>query len=153
MDSLTIALLAALYLATACSSTKKEESETRLPTTPITLPNGKVIRAELAVEPADQQHGLMFRTRLAADRGMLFVFPQPGQHPFWMYQTLIPLDIVWLDASRRIVFISANTPPCPPEKGESCPNYGPPGVAQFVLELAAGTAAAQGLKLGDELRF
>ena len=136
----------------ACT-TMREEPQSRLPTIPVTLPDGQVIRAELATDPADQQRGLMFRTALAPDGGMLFVFPQPGNHPFWMYQTLIPLDIIWIDAGRRIVFISAKTPPCPPEKGQKCPNYGGEQAAQFVLEMAAGSGVAHGLKTGDQLQF
>ena len=134
-------------------SSQDSEAASRLPTIPLTLPNGKVIRVELATDPTDQQRGLMYRTELAADRGMLFVFPQSGYHPFWMYHTLIPLDIIWLHSNRSIIFISADTPLCPPEKGENCPHYGEEQQAQFVLELAAGAAAANGLKLGETLRF
>lgn len=141
-----------LLLGSACGP-KKEESETRLPTLPVTLPDGAGIRAELATAPADQQRGLMFRTKLDADRGMLFVLPQAGNHPFWMFQTLIPLDIIWMDAEHRIVYISADTPPCPPEKGQDCPHYGGQQPAQYVLELAAGAAAAHRLKPGDRLQF
>jgi uncharacterized membrane protein (UPF0127 family) len=144
----------ALALATGCSRpTSSADSEVRLPTVPVTLPNGKVIRAELATDAADLQRGLMFRTSLAPNRGMLFVFGAPGHEPFWMYHTLIPLDIIWLDASHHIVFISASTPPCPAEKGANCPNYGGDQLSQFVLETPAGTAAAQGLKAGDTLQF
>jgi hypothetical protein len=123
------------------------------PTIPVTLPNGTVIRAELASEPQDQQRGLMFRESLAADRGMLFVFPGPGNHPFYMFQTLIPLDIIWLDANRRIVFVSPDTPPCRSENPQECPTYGGHVTAQFVLELAAGSAATHRLQPGDTLRF
>lgn len=148
--SVSLCLCGFVFLS--CKS-GNSEPETRLPTIPVTFPNGKAVRAELATDPSDQQRGLMFRTSLAPDRGMLFVFIQPGNHPFWMYQTLIPLDIIWMDASRRIVFLSANTPACPPEKGQNCPNYGGEHPAQYVLELAAGSAAALGLKIGDQLRF
>ncbi|HYM09465.1 MAG TPA: DUF192 domain-containing protein [Bryobacterales bacterium] len=143
-----------LALAAACSRpTSTADSEVHLPTLPVTLPNGKVIRAELATDPGDQQRGLMFRTSLAADRGMLFVFAAPSSEPFWMYHTLIPLDIIWLDAGHRIVFISANTPPCAASKGDNCPTYGGEQLSQFVLETPAGTAAVQSLKLGDQLQF
>ena len=47
--------------------------------------------------------GMMFRTSLAPDRGMLFVHPKPEHYTYWMYQTLIPLDIIWLDSNRDIV--------------------------------------------------
>ena len=128
-------------------------SDATLPTIPVTLPNGVVVRAELATDPSDQQRGLMFRTSLAADRGMLFVFSKPGSHPFWMFQTLIPLDIIWMDAIHRIVFLSPNTPPCPSPTPQQCPNYGGEPPAQFVLELAAGSIASHRLQLGDTLRF
>lgn len=145
--------LLSLVLA-SCRSSPSPDTSTELPTIPVTLPNGKVIRAELATEPRDQQRGLMFRTTLAPDRGMLFVFPAPAtNHPFWMYHTLIPLDILWIDSSRRIAFVSPQTPPCPSENPADCPNYGGQAVAQFVLELSAGSAAAHGLQPGDTLRF
>ena len=121
----------------------------RLPTSPVTLPNGDRIEAELATTEAEHQRGLMHRTELPADRGMLFFFPSPGLHGFWMSETLIPLDIIWLDANRRIVSTSADTPPCP--SGVSCPLYSPSAPAQFVLELAAGEAARRNLQIGHQL--
>lgn len=143
----------ALLLFASCRSTPSPDASSNLPTIPVTLPSGATIRAELATEPRDQQRGLMFRTSLAPDRGMLFVFPQAGRHPFWMYHTLIPLDILWIDSNRRIVFLSPHTPPCPSENPQDCPNYGGQEAAQFVLELAAGSVASHGLKTGDTLRF
>ena len=144
----------ALFLLASCRSSPSPDTSTELPTIPVTLPSGKVIRAELATEPRDQQRGLMFRTSLAPDHGMLFVFPAPAaNHPFWMYHTLIPLDILWIDSHRRIVFVSPQTPPCPSENAPECPNYGGQAVAQFVLELPAGSIASHGLKAGDTLRF
>ena len=156
MQAAVLLMAAVLVFSSSCStrrSASQEEIASRLPTIPITLPNGKVIRAELAADPADQQRGLMYRTELPADRGMLFVFPQSGYHPFWMYHTLIPLDVLWLDRTRTIVFLSPKTPPCESEKPEDCPNYGGNSPAQFVLELAAGAAEAHGLKVGDRLQF
>ncbi len=154
--SILPAILCLVSLA-ACSSSptegKGDEGGTQLATMPVTLPNGKTIRAELATDPASQERGLMYRTSLAPDRGMLFVFGEAGNYPFWMYHTLIPLDIIWMDSNRTVVYISADTPPCRSEKAEECPNYGGGERAQFVLELAAGQAAANGLKTGDRLRF
>lgn len=120
-----------------------------LPISPIMLPNGDTILAELATTSADRSQGLMDRGHLHPDRGMLFFFPMPGLYGFWMSHTLIPLDILWLDADRRVVSISADTPPCP--SGGACPVYSPSAPAQFVLELAAGEAARRNLKLGDQL--
>jgi uncharacterized membrane protein (UPF0127 family) len=95
----------------------------------------------------------MSRTDLPSDRGMLFLFNQPDILTFWMYQTLIPLDIIWTDSSRRIIFISANTPPCTSANSSNCPLYGPQQRSQYVLELAAGAAAQNGLKLEDQLNW
>lgn len=120
-----------------------------LPVSPVILPNGGAILAELATTASDRAQGLMNRGHLHPDRGMLFFFPTPAPYAFWMSQTLIPLDILWLDVDRRIVSISAETPPCP--SGVSCPLYSPSAPAQFVLELAAGEAARRNLQLGDQL--
>ncbi len=111
-----------------------------------------MIEAEVALTQRELTKGLMFRESLAVDHGMLFVFPQSGKFNFWMYQCKIPLDIVWIDSGRRIVEISANTPPCK-KAANDCPHYGGNEMSQYVLELAAGAAAKNGLKKGDELSF
>ena len=128
-------------------------SDPELPSSPVTLPNGAVIQAELAALFGERQRGLMNRTELASDRGMLFEFEQAALHRFWMFGTLIPLDIIWLDLDRRVVFISADTPPCESTNPGQCPTYGPQQPSRFVLELAARQAAANGLRLGDQLKW
>ena len=148
-----LCMAAAFALATACSTGTRSSSHDGALTIPVRLPGGAVIDAEPATTPQQQALGLMFRTELAPDRGMIFMFPEEGPHAFWMYDTLIPLDILWINADRRIVFISADTPPCPSPNQAQCPNYGEGFSAQYVLELAAGQAAAHGLKVGDRLAF
>jgi len=156
---LCITLPCSMLLLSSCSSESSGESsgtDSHLPTMLVNLPNGRSIRAEIASTQADQERGLMFRSSLAPDRGMLFVFDRSGLYPFWMYHTLIPLDIVWMDSAHNIVFISANTPACPSENSKDCPNYGSKDLShlsQYVLELAGGQAAANSLKVGDKLRF
>jgi uncharacterized protein len=118
----------------------------------VTFPNGKQVRAESMLTEADMRRGMMFRDSIAPDRGMLFFHPAPGKYKYWMYQVRIPLDIIWMDRDRRIVEISAGTPPCTTEAGE-CPNYGGNYDALYVLELGGGMAAKYGLKVGDSLRF
>ncbi len=125
--------------------------EPLLAATPVRLPDGRSILAELALTGLEQERGLMQRTELAADRGMLFPFDRPQLLTFWMFGTLIPLDILWMDSGRRIVFLSANTPPCRSPDPSTCPVYGPRDPTQFVLELGAGQAARLGLRLGDRL--
>jgi hypothetical protein len=125
--------------------------EPLLASTPVRLPTDELVQAELATSASERFQGLMQRPHLDPKQGMLFMFESPGLHSFWMFNTLIPLDIIWLDSDRRIVFISADTPPCPAEQSTACPTYGGLQSAQFVLELAAGQAAANGLAIGDRL--
>ena len=78
-----------------------------------------------------------------------------GDYPALMEQSLIskvPLDIIWMDRERRVVEVSADTPPCLKEAAE-CPSYGGTAESYYVLEVAGGQAAALQLKLGDKLRF
>lgn len=136
-----------LYVLAGCS---KPAPESGLLT--VTLPGGQKIFAEVMSRPEDMRRGMMFREHLAPDRGMLFVHAVPGRYRYWMYQCLIPLDILWLDSERRIVEMSLDTPPCQDEAWQ-CPYYGGNHDAQFVLELAGGMARKYGLKLGDRLAF
>lgn len=157
MRSLKATGLAALAFVAvvSCSSPGQEERApaSGLSTMPITYPNGTTIRAEVALNVLDQARGLMYRDELPTDRGMLFVFMDEAERSFWMYHTKIPLDILWMNANHEIVEISADTPPCPAERRDDCPSYGGNAYAQFVLEIAAGQAAANNLKVGDRLRF
>jgi len=116
----------------------------------IYLPHGKSVTAELAVTDEERQRGLMFREKLLPDQGMLFVFEEEGLYSFWMKNTLIYLDMLWLDKERRIVHIARNVPPC---KEDPCPSYSPERPGLYVLELATGAADRLGLKLFDRLEF
>ena len=113
-----------------------------------TMPSGAVYKLELALTPEDQAQGLMYRESLAPNTGMLFVFPTSEPHHFWMKNTMIPLDMIWMDAAGKVVFISAHTPPC---KADPCPTYGPDGPARQVLEIAGGMAAKEKITVGSTL--
>ena len=119
----------------------------------VKLPDGAVILVEQMRTAEQMTRGMMFRDELKPDRGMLFSHGGPGKYPYWMYQVRIPLDIVWLNADRRIVEISAKTPPCGKGPASTCPKYGGSEESLFVVELAGGVAARHGLKLGDLLVF
>ena len=112
-------------------------------------PDGSRIVLELALTDEEKAQGLMFRDSLPADRGMLFVFPDDGIHPFWMKNTFIPLDMVWLSASGAVVEVRADVPPC---RLEPCPSYANSRAARAVLELAAGAAAKHRVAPGAVLR-
>ena len=114
------------------------------------LPNGKSVTAELAVSDEEGARGLMFREKVLPDQGMLFVFEREGLHSFWMKNTLVALDMIWLDSQKRVIYIAADVPPC---REDPCPSYGPGLPARYVLELQGGRAAADGVKVGDQLQF
>ncbi|MFA5087704.1 MAG: DUF192 domain-containing protein [Candidatus Omnitrophota bacterium] len=108
------------------------------------------VNVEIAREGEALLRGLQFRKSLGEKEGMLFIFPNEEKLSFWMKDTLIPLDIIWLDYSRTIVHVEAEVPPC---NGDPCPAYSSSAKAMYVLEINAGHAARMGLKVGDRLEF
>ena len=92
----------------------------------------------------------MFRDRMAPNEDMVLLFDQSGNYPFWMKNTLIPLDMIWVDAGYRIVDIAHSVPPC---KADPCPSYGHKGSALYVVEVVSGFAKQHGVKPGDTLVF
>jgi uncharacterized protein len=144
-------LLLAVVLPLACCGPKPTTLED-FPTRPVTLPGGQVIRVETMVDNIDLIRGLMFRTSLAPDRGMLFVHPKPDLYTYWMYQTLIPLDIIWLGSNRDIVEIVENAQPCKTQASK-CEQYGGKQFSAYVLELAGGMAKKYGLRLGQTIQW
>jgi uncharacterized protein len=145
-----------LMVALACTQRSAPATATTATTTAdaaaprIILPDHSAVIVEVASDDPTREQGLMYRDHMADDRGMIFLFPQAGEYPFWMKNTLIPLDMIWIDADRRIVHIAHDVPPC---KADPCPNYPPNAKASSVLELAAGVAAKHHLRDGDVLRF
>ncbi len=117
---------------------------------PVTLPNGTKFFVEVADTDQLREQGLMHRDHLASDRGMLFVFEREQIWAFWMKNTLIPLDVVWLDAEGRIVDVAEGMQPC---ETTPCPLYHPDHVSSFALEIAAGRYAEEGLQPGMTLSF
>ena len=103
-------------------------------------------KTEVAESPAAQQQGLMYRKQMAADRGMIFIFPEPKVAGFWMHNTLIPLDLLFVDSAGRIESIAADARPLDdsllPSRGE----------VKAVIEINGGLAAARGIKVGDKVR-
>jgi len=105
----------------------------------------RVYLAELSRTPADQARGLMFRSALAPDGGMLFVFSDETRRSFWMKNTLIPLDVIFITKDRRIDSFHTMSP-CP---GDPCPIYQSAGKVVYVLEVNAGEVARNRFKVGD----
>jgi uncharacterized membrane protein (UPF0127 family) len=104
-----------------------------------------VVQVELADTEAKRERGLMFRKELADGHGMLFLFDEEGEHTFWMKDTLIPLDLVFVDSAGRVTGIVARARPLTLE-----PRNG--GPSRMVLEVPGGWAAANGVRVGDRMR-
>ena len=97
----------------------------------------------------------MGRENMDSGKGMLFVFDKEGIYPFWMKNTLIPLDMIWIKegpsaGSGQVVFIAQNVQPC---KSLICPSVFPQGKAKYVLEVNEGISQKIGLKIGDILEI
>lgn len=101
---------------------------------------------ELADTDATRSRGLMFRERMATSAGMLFVYPRPGRAVFWMKNTLIPLDMIFTDASGRVTHVHSNAIP-----HDETPIDGGTGVLA-VLEINGGLAQRMGIAPGAEMR-
>jgi hypothetical protein len=122
------------------------------PTATVHTAGGKAatVSLEIAATPDVQQRGLMYRRELPDDHGMLFVFPTETAHEFWMKNTFIPLDFVWVSAAGEVVDVRASVQPC---RSDPCPSYGSGKPARAVLEVNAGFAAAHGVRPGEQLKF
>lgn len=118
----------------------------------IQLPGGVIIHAEIADTSKKRAEGLMYRDHLARDRGMLFTFEQAQAWTFWMKNTRIPLDIIWLNEKKQIIHIARNVPICT-RTDDSCPQYQPNDPAVYVLELGGGEAERLKLEKGTKLQF
>ena len=141
--ALALVLLASLVAAGGCrNDPPKPAGEPG--TVDVTVGN-KPFRLWVAATAQAREYGLMNRESMPPDRGMLFVFRREDPNmSFWMRNTLIPLDIIYLDAGGRVLSIGRGRP-----LDESPVPAG--GPAQYVIELNAGAAAAAGLKPGDRV--
>ncbi|GEM_PF-1038519 len=146
-----IAIVSIVLLA-ACGE-KKAEKTPDLFATEVTFPNGTKIIAQPARTQLEILQGLRYYDDLPADRGMLFIYPEPDKHPFWTYGAKFAVDIVWMDKDHRIVEMSLDTKPCPSKSAHECSNFGGHADSRFVLEVRSGVAAQNGLRMGDRLDF
>lgn len=148
-----LAAFAAMAVLPSCTRAEKPIAtvvESGLRVVPVTLAMARgrhVISAEVAVTMEEQAKGLMDRDSLAADAGMLFPFSPPRPASFWMKNTRIPLDIVFIRADGTVIRVAEKATPyslAPIDSGEP---------AAAVLELVGGRAAALGLKPGDRITW
>lgn len=115
--------------------------------------DGGTLRAEVATTVDERAIGLGGRDALDDDAGMLFAYDEPTTPSFWMKDTLIPLDLVWIGEGGRIVDITPDVQPEPGVRDEDLRRYSPGAPVRYVLEVNAGTAARLGLAVGNELEF
>lgn len=108
----------------------------------------KILNIELALTNEQRTLGLSNRKSLSENSGMLFVFPTPSKYFFWMKDMNFPIDIIWFDEDRKIIYIEKNAKP------ESFPElFGEDKNSLYVLETVAGFAEKYDLKTGDEFSF
>lgn len=147
------AVFAGLCIAALAGCGEKASTMDDINTTDVILPNGTKLVCETMRQSIDLTRGLMFRDSLPPGRGMLFVYPQNEVHQHWTYQVKFPIDTIWMDSNRYVVEIVANIPPCTSKAAHECPLYGGKSVSHYSLEVPAGFAAKNGVKLGDKLDF
>lgn len=104
------------------------------------------LNLEIARSEAEREQGLMFRQAMAANEGMVFVFEDVAPRAFWMKDTYIPLDIIFLDGDDKVLSIGRGEP-------RSLASVFSGGPAGHVIELNQGTALKLGIKAGDQVRF
>lgn len=150
-----LGIAAALVAALACASSAEPAPpattppKAATPTVVVETTAGKrhAVKVELARTPNEQSRGLMYRKELADDAGMLFVFPAASVHAFWMRNTLLSLDMIFISDDGLVVGIVERAQPLT----ETLRDVGQP--SRYVLEVNGGWCAAHGVKAGDRVRF
>ena len=135
------ALVLLAVLASACTGVDR-------PLVTLHAERGAVqVQVELALTPEELSRGLMWREELAGDAGMLFVFPDQAIRSFWMKNTPLALDIIYIDRNGRVVSIAQHTVPY---STAPIPSRKP---AKYVLEVAAGFARRHGVRAGQRVEL
>ena len=111
---------------------------------------GSCVEVELATTPEEMTIGLMNRTSLPENMGMLFIFNEEGVHKLWMKKTLIPLDMIWLDENGKIIYFERNAQPC---YVPTCSAFGPESGSKYELEVNAGYIERHKINVGDKARI
>lgn len=144
------AQLATLLLLVACHgapATAHGENGQRAQAT-FTTPQGPVaVDVEVAATERAREQGLMYRKSMPANAGMVFVFPSASPHTFWMRNTYIPLDMVFVDAGHRVIGVVPSAEPL------TLTGRGVRGSSKFVVELNGGTCARLGIAAGSTVTF
>ena len=137
---LALALMAGFFVTSACRAD---------PAVTISRPGGRSVtfQVEVADTPGKRELGLMYRRDLPNDHGMIFLFPAETEQAFWMKNTPIPLDMIFISSKRRIVGIVQRAAPFTLDARSV------PGASQYVLEINGGLSERYGFKPGDRVEF
>jgi uncharacterized membrane protein (UPF0127 family) len=133
-------------VAVLSASCTGNAAEPAVPTVPVMI-KGHTVQAELARTPDEQQQGLMYRTSMPADRGMLFVFSQARPQAFWMKDTRLPLSIAFIDANQVITNLADMKPL------DEFTIHRSAKPVLYALEVNQGWFAARGIGVGDKVEF
>lgn len=134
----TLAMFGCFHRSTTASSIKEVCYQQRC------------LKVKLAATDVERERGLMFKKSLPENQGLLFIFERQDLYAFWMKNTYIPLDIVWIDDNLRVVYIKREAQPC---LSDVCMPIEPGQKALYVLEGNSGFVDDWGLNVGDSLVF
>lgn len=140
-------LIVLLYIVLGASCASSESSPKVQILSSDTGEELAVFQVEIADEPAEQARGLMYRQEMGKNQGMLFIFPSDRQGSFWMKNTLISLDIIFITADKKILNIVAEAEP------QTTTPRSPEGYYRYVLEINGGLSETLGLAPGDQVVF
>jgi uncharacterized membrane protein (UPF0127 family) len=133
-----------LVFLVACSQVPQISNE------PFVEFNDSKFFVKLADEPSEWQSGLMFVENMPKNEGMLFIFNDSSPRTFWMKNTLIPLDMIFIDENFAVVDVKENVPPC---ESDPCQTYPSEVPSKFVLELNAGSVKENNIFVGSIMRM
>src|SRR5690242_14994114 len=136
----TLAFMAGLFATSACQAD---------PAVTVSPAGGHDVtfQVEIADTPAKRELGLMYRRDLPSDHGMIFLFPVETEQAFWMKNTPLPLDMIFINSKRRIVGIVQRAAPFTLDARSV------PGTSQYVLEINGGLSDRYGFRAGDRVEF
>ncbi|MGZ3438866.1 MAG: DUF192 domain-containing protein [Polyangia bacterium] len=142
-------LLLVLSIATGACSHSTQAARRGEPEVVLATRAGEQhVKVEIARSDPERQRGLMYRQKLEPGRGMIFLFDHPEKLKFWMKNTYIPLDMIFISADKRVVYIEENAEPLTLQTRGSDEDD-----SQFVLEVPGGWARAHGVERGVAVKF
>jgi len=141
-------LLVFSIAAGACSHTTEAARRGEPEVVLLTRAGAEHVKVEIARSDPEREHGLMFRQKLEPGRGMIFLFEHPQKLKFWMKNTYIPLDMIFISADKHVVYVEENAEPLTTtSRGTDEAD------SQFVLEVPGGWARAHGVERGVAVKF